>query len=38
MEPGDRQTYTLTLSQAGTAKDNVRGTIRWMKPAPIENR
>ena len=33
MEPGDRQTYTITLSQAGTAKDNVRGTIRWMKPA-----
>jgi mono/diheme cytochrome c family protein len=33
MGPGDRQAYTLTLSQAGTAKDNVRGTIRWMKPA-----
>jgi mono/diheme cytochrome c family protein len=33
MAPGDRQTYTLALSQAGTAKDNVRGTIRWMKPA-----
>jgi hypothetical protein len=32
MEPGDRQSYTITLSQAGTAKDNVRGTIRWMKP------
>ena len=32
MAPKDRQTYTLTLSQAGTAKDNVRGTIRWMKP------
>ena len=32
MAPGDRQTYTLTLSQAGTAKDNVRGTIRWTKP------
>ena len=32
MAPGDRQTYTLTLSRAGTAKDNVRGTIRWMKP------
>ncbi|MGE3842526.1 MAG: c-type cytochrome [Vicinamibacterales bacterium] len=32
MAPGERQTYTLTLSKAGTAKDNVRGTIRWMKP------
>jgi len=33
MAPGERQTYTLTLSRAGTAKDNVRGTIRWVKPA-----
>jgi mono/diheme cytochrome c family protein len=33
MEPGDRQTYTLTLSRAGTAKDNVRGVMRWLKPA-----
>ena len=32
MAPRDHQTYTLTLSQAGTAKDNVRGTIRWTKP------
>jgi cytochrome c553 len=32
MAPGDRQTYTLTLSQAGTARDNLRGTIRWTKP------
>jgi cytochrome c553 len=32
MAPADHQTYTLTLSQAGTAKDNVRGTIRWTKP------
>lgn len=32
MAPGDHQTYTLTLSQAGTAADNVRGTIRWTKP------
>ena len=32
MAPGDRQTYTLTLSRAGTAKDNLRGTIRWTKP------
>jgi cytochrome c553 len=33
MAAGDRQTYTLTLSQAGTAADNVRGVIRWAKPA-----
>jgi hypothetical protein len=32
MAPGDHQTYTLTLSRAGTAKDNLRGTIRWTKP------
>ena len=32
MAPKDRQTYTLTLSQTGTAKDNVRGTLRWTKP------
>ena len=32
MAPGDHQTYTLTLSQAGTAKDNLRGTLRWTKP------
>ena len=32
MAPGDRQTYTLTLSQAGTAADNVRGVMRWARP------
>jgi cytochrome c553 len=32
MAPGDHQTYTLTLSQAGTARNNLRGTIRWTKP------
>jgi hypothetical protein len=32
MAPKDHQTYTLTLSQAGTAKDNVRGSMRWAKP------
>jgi cytochrome c553 len=32
LAPGDRQTYTLTLSQAATAKDNLRGTIRYAKP------
>lgn len=30
MAPGDHQTYTLTLSKAGTA--NLRGTVRWTKP------
>ena len=30
--PGDHQTYTLTLSRAGTAENNLRGTIRWTKP------
>ncbi len=33
MEPKDRRTYVLTLSRAGTAQDNVRGSIRWMRPA-----
>jgi len=32
LAPGDHQTYTLTLSQAATAKDNLRGNIRWAKP------
>jgi cytochrome c550 len=31
--PKEQQTYTLTLSKAGTAADNVRGVIRWTKPA-----
>jgi hypothetical protein len=30
--PQDRQTYTLTLSQAATATSNLRGTIRWTRP------
>jgi mono/diheme cytochrome c family protein len=30
--PGDRQSYTLTLSQAATASGNLRGAIRWTKP------
>ena len=32
MAPEDHQTYTLTLSQAGTDENNLRGTIRWAKP------
>ncbi|MBI3047754.1 MAG: cytochrome c [Acidobacteria bacterium] len=31
--PKEHQTYTLTLSRAGTQSDNVRGAIRWTKPA-----
>ena len=33
LAPKDRQTYTLTLSQAGTAGDNLRGSVRWTGPA-----
>lgn len=29
LAPKDRWTYTITLSRAGTAADNVRGRIRW---------
>jgi mono/diheme cytochrome c family protein len=32
MAPKDQQTFGLTLSKAGTAADNVRGTVRWTKP------
>ena len=28
----ERQTYTLTLSRAATAADNVRGNVKWTKP------
>ncbi|MBI2188501.1 MAG: cytochrome c [Acidobacteria bacterium] len=33
MAPKEEQTYSITLSRAGTAADNVRGVIRWTKPA-----
>ena len=33
MAAGERQSYSVTLSQAGTATNNVRGTLRWLKPA-----
>lgn len=33
LAPKEHQTYTITLSRAGTASDNVRGAIRWTKPA-----
>jgi mono/diheme cytochrome c family protein len=31
--PKQVQNYTITLSKAGTREDNVRGQIRWAKPA-----
>jgi mono/diheme cytochrome c family protein len=30
--PKAKQTYTITLSKAGTAADNLRGDIHWTKP------
>jgi mono/diheme cytochrome c family protein len=30
--PKERQTFTITLSRAGTSTDNVRGSITWAKP------
>jgi len=30
--PREHQTYSMTLSRAATATDNVRGAIRWTKP------
>ena len=32
--PKDQERYTITLSKAGTAASNLRGDIRWSKPAP----
>jgi hypothetical protein len=32
--PADQQEYTITLAEAATAADNVRGSIRWEKHAP----
>jgi 4-cresol dehydrogenase (hydroxylating) cytochrome subunit len=32
--PKDQERITITLSKAGTAADNLKGTIRWAKPAP----
>ena len=31
--PKEHQTYTITLSRAGSGSDTLRGTVRWMKPA-----
>jgi hypothetical protein len=33
MAPKDKQALTITLSRAGTAADNLRGSVRWTKPA-----
>jgi mono/diheme cytochrome c family protein len=33
MAPKDKQSFTITLSRAGTAADNLRGSVRWTKPA-----
>ena len=30
--PQDKQAYTITLSKAGTEKDNLRGLIHWERP------
>ena len=32
--PKDQEHITITLSKAATAADNLRGSIRWTKPAP----
>jgi cytochrome c553 len=32
--PKDEEKLTITLTKAGTATDNLRGNIRWTKPAP----
>ena len=30
--PQDKQAYTITISKAGSGKDNLRGLIHWEKP------
>jgi cytochrome c553 len=34
--PKDQEKITITLTKAGTVADNLKGTIRWAKPAPKE--
>jgi hypothetical protein len=34
LAPKDRESYTNTLSNAATAQDNLRGNVKWAKPAP----
>jgi len=33
MAPRDHQSFSITLSKAGTAADNLRGQVTWTKPA-----
>jgi hypothetical protein len=33
MAPKEKQTFSITLSKAGTAADNLRGEVRWTRPA-----
>jgi mono/diheme cytochrome c family protein len=39
--PKEHQSYTITLSKAGTAADNLRGEVRWTRPVvktgPFDN-
>jgi hypothetical protein len=32
--PKDQEKLSITLSKAGTAADNLKGSIRWARPAP----
>ena len=32
--PKDQERLSITLSKAGTAADNLKGSITWAKPAP----
>jgi len=32
--PGDQNTLSITLNRAGTQQDNLRGNIKWARPAP----
>ena len=34
LAPKDMQSFTITLSKPGTEANNLKGTIRWAKPAP----
>jgi mono/diheme cytochrome c family protein len=34
MAAKDTRSFTITLSKPGTATDNLKGNIRWAKPAP----
>jgi mono/diheme cytochrome c family protein len=34
LAPKELRSFTITLSKPGTAADNLKGAIRWAKPAP----